>query len=57
VGVEQQRQHIRVSYQAPALLCSAGRPASSGNSFVSSVNAAVAVLVERVYLPVLFRQQ
>ena len=45
VGVEQQRQHIRVSTKAPALQCSAGRPTSSENSFVLYVTATAAVLV------------
>ena len=45
VGVEQQRQHIRVSTKAPALQCSAGRPASSANSFFLFIAAAAAVLV------------
>ena len=45
VGVEQQRQHIRVSTKAPALQCSAGRPTSSENSFFPSLIAAAAVLV------------
>lgn len=49
--VEQQRQHIRVSYKAPALQCSAGRPASSENSFVFSPNTAAAVLVACIHPP------
>ena len=45
MGVEQQRQHIRVSTKAPALQGSAGRPTSSENSFFPYIIAAAAVLV------------
>jgi len=60
VGVEQQRQHIRVNTKAPALQCGAGRPASTENSFFPPITAAAAVLVAFVHPPAHFlshRQQ